>query len=382
MPSEGSRPETIVVGAGLIGLAVAFELLRNGRAVTVLDRGRPGDGATRAAGGVLVSAAAVDTDGIELDALGRDSLERYPEFVGGVERISQCSVGYRAEESLWVATNHDDLDEMDRVERTLQAKGLEVERLTPDRLLALEPHLSARVLGGLRLDRDPRLDPRQFGVALRQAIEAMGGRVFEGMTVERVEERDGRTRAVGGTRADGVPFTWGGTEVVIAAGAWACGSIELPVALPDLYPVKGHLVRVRGRSLLDRLVRTPEIDMIPRPDGELLIATTVEDHGHGEAPSVGAVMDGLRHAWDVLPDVYDLELGEVTVGLLSATEDHRPVIGATKLSGLFLALGHAREGTLLVPATAHHLTRWIVDGNPSELLEPFSPTRLTRDAVT
>ena len=93
-------------------------------------------------------------------------------------------------------------------------------------------------------------------------------------------------------------------------------------------------------------------------------------------------MDGLRHAWDVLPDVYDLELGEVTVGLLSATEDHRPVIGATKLCGLFLALGHAREGTLLVPATAHHLTRWIVDGNPSEQLEPFSPTRLTRDAVT
>jgi len=382
MTSEGSRPETIVVGAGLIGLAVAFELLRNGRAVTVLHRGRPGYGASRVAGGMLVSVAEAETDEIELEALGQESLSRYPDFVAGVERISQTSVEYRSEESLWVAASHDDLAEMNRVEHTLRAKTVEVERLTPDQLVALEPRLSARLQGGLRIERDPQVDPRQLSLGLRKAIEAMGGRVFEGMSVERVEERGGHVRAVGGTRSDGVPFTWAGSEVVIAAAPSTLESLELPVAQPDLYPVKGHLLRVRGTKLLDRVVRTPDIYLIPRPDGELLIGTTMEEHDRGEAPSAGAVMDALRHAVEVLPEVYELELGELSAGLLSAAADHRPVIGATSLGGLFLALGHARDTTLLAPATAYHLTRWIVDGSVPEPLEPFSPTRMVRDTVS
>jgi len=381
MPNEGSRPETIVVGAGLIGLAVAFELLRNGRTVTLLDRGRPGHGATRAAAGVLVSVVEAETEDPELDLLARESLERYPDFVAGAERISRTSAGYRIEESLWVAANHDDLEEMERVERTLGEKGVEIERLTPDGLLALEPQLSGRLLGGLRLERDHQVDPRRLAEVLRLAIEAMGGRVFEGMTVERIEEREGRIHAVGGTRTDGVPFAWAGSEVVVAAGAASVESIEMPVEDPGLHAVKGHLVSIRGAKLLDRLVRTPDIYLIPRTDDELLLATTVEEHGHDEAPSAGAVMDLLRHAWEVLPAIYDLELGEVSVGLISTVEDQRPVIGATAIDGLFLALGHSRDGTLMVPATAHHLSRWIVEGKPPAQLEPFSPKRMARDTV-
>ena len=153
MSSEGSRPETIVVGAGLIGLAVAFELLRSGRAVTVLERGRAGHGAGRAGGGMLVSVAEAETDEVDLEALGRESLSRYPEVVASLERISQSSVAFYCEECLWVAANHDDLEEMDRVERALQAKPIEVERLSAEQLSALEPRLSGRLPGGLRLKR-------------------------------------------------------------------------------------------------------------------------------------------------------------------------------------------------------------------------------------
>jgi len=381
MSSAGSRPETIVVGAGLIGLAVAFELLRSGRAVTVLDRGCPGHGATRAAAGVLVSVAEADAEDHELDVLERESLARYADFVAAAERISRTSAGYRIEESLWVAANRDDLAEMERVERALREKAVEIERLTPDGLLALEPQLSGRLLGGLRLARDQRIDPRRLAETLRSAVEALDGRVYEGMTVERIEEREGRVHAVGGTRADGVPFAWAGSEVVVAAGAASVQSIEMPVEVPGLHAVKGHLVSIRGTRLLDRLVRTPDICLIPRSDGELLLATTVDEQGHDQAPSAGAVMDLLAHATEVLPAIYDLELGEVSVGLISAVEDQRPLIGATGVGGLFLAVGHSRSGTLLAPATAQHLSRWIVDGHPPPQLEPFSPTRLARDVV-
>jgi len=379
MPSEGGRPETVVVGAGLIGLAVAFELLRSGRAVTVLDRGQPGHGATFAAGGILAPVPAAETDETETISFGSESLARYPEFVAGVERIARSTVDYRSEGSLWIAVNRDDREDMERLEQVLRSKSLEVERLTTHRLLELEPHLSGRVLGGLWVEQDRHVDPRQLAQALRQAIEALGGRVFEGMTVDRVEERGGRVHAVGGTRADGVPFSWGGSEVVLAAGAWCFDTIDVPLTNPGLRPVKGQLVRLRGMKLLDHVVRTPDVCLIPRSDGELLIGATVEELGFDESPSAGAVMDLLRHAWEILPAIYDLELSEVSVGLRSALEGHRPVIGATSIGGLFLALGHFRNGILLAPATAHHLSRWIVDGNPPGELEPFSPGRLMSD---
>jgi glycine oxidase len=331
---------------------------------------------------MLVTADGSETGVGALDALGRESLALYPEFVASVERISQVSVGYRVEESLWIATHQDDLDEMDRVERTLQAKAAEVERLTAEQLLALEPSLSGRLSGGLRLRRDPQVDPWRLDLGLRKAIEAMGGRVFEGMAVERVEERGGDLLAVGGTRADGAPFTWTGSEVVLAVDTSTLGPIEVSLARPDLYPVKGHLLRLRGRKLLDRLVRTPEVHLVPRADGELLIGTTLEECDRFGSPTAGAVMDALRHAWEILPEVYDLELGEVSAGLSCASADQHPVIGATSVEGVFLALGHARDLALLVPATAHHLTRWIVDGKTPVELEPFAPSRMTPDAVS
>lgn len=382
MSSEGSRPETIVVGAGLIGLAIAFELLRNGRTVTVLDRGRPGHGATRSAGGALASVVESEIEDVELQALARDSLERYPDFIAGVERISRTSVAHGTRESLWVASNRDDLEEMGRIEGLLRQESVEVEGLDPERLRELEPQLSGRVVGGLRIEGQHRIDPVQLAEALRQAIEAMGGRVFEGMTVERIEEREGRIAEVGGTRADGVPFAWSGSEVVVSAGAGCVEAIEMPVESPGLHSVKGHLIRVRGGKLLDRVVRTPDICLIPRSDGELLLGTTVEEHGHDSTPSAGAVMDLLSHAWEILPAIYDLELGEVSVGLLSAAEDRRPVIGVTGVEGLYLALGHSRDGMLLAPAIAGQLSRWIVDGSSPAQLEPFSPTRMVGDVAS
>jgi glycine oxidase len=104
----------------------------------------------------------------------------------------------------------------------------------------------------------------------------------------------------------------------------------------------------------------------------------MEEMGFDLTPTAGAVMDLLRHAWEVLPGIYDLELGEVSVGLRSAVDDHRPVIGASEVAGLFLAVGHFRNGVLLAPATAHHLTRWIETGRAPDELRPFAPERLMR----
>ena len=88
MSNEIRASETIVVGAGIIGLSLAYELLRRGRRVTVLERDRPGHGSTWAAGGMLAPVAEAEVDEPEVIGLGLESLERYAEFVAGVERVS------------------------------------------------------------------------------------------------------------------------------------------------------------------------------------------------------------------------------------------------------------------------------------------------------
>jgi glycine oxidase len=178
--------------------------------------------------------------------------------------------------------------------------------------------------------------------------------------------------------ADDGPFEVAATEVIIATGAWTEQGMGLPATTVGVRPVKGQLVRLAGPPLLDRVVRTPDVYLIPRRDGELLVGATMEEVGFSTEPTAGAVLDLLRHAWEVLPGVYDLELREVSVGLRSAVEDHLPVIGPTRTQGLWLAIGHYRNGILLAPGTAQHLVRWIVEGERPEALAPFDPGRLER----
>jgi glycine oxidase len=149
-----------------------------------------------------------------------------------------------------------------------------------------------------------------------------------------------------------------------------------------LRPVKGQLVRLRGPRLLAHVVRTPEIYLVPRADGELVIGGTVEEMGFDVSPTAGAAMDLLRRGWEVLPAIYDCEVLEISVGLRPALEDQLPAIGATEMEGLYLAFGHFRNGILLAPATAHYLAEWLTAGREPEELRPFAPHRMRGTGVT
>ena len=113
--------------------------------------------------------------------------------------------------------------------------------------------------------------------------------------------------------------------------------------------------------------------------GELLIGATAEEMGFDVEPTAGAVLDLLRHAWELLPGIYDLELAEINVGLRPALMDHLPAIGPTGAARLFLALGHFRHGILLAPASAHYLAELLHTGEAQEVLKPFLPQRLTME---
>ncbi|MEX2445900.1 MAG: FAD-dependent oxidoreductase, partial [Dehalococcoidia bacterium] len=172
-------------------------------------------------------------------------------------------------------------------------------------------------------------------------------------------------------------------QVVVAAGAWSrqiasavagvAGAADLP-PMP-LRPVKGQILRLRGEPLIRHVVRTPDVYLVPRSDGELVVGGSMEEQGFDGRPTAGVVHDLLREAWRVVPGVGELELVECGVGFRPALRDHLPAIGSLDGRGLYAAVGHFRNGVELAPITARLLADLMCGAQPDPLLAPYDPTR-------
>ena len=166
--------------------------------------------------------------------------------------------------------------------------------------------------------------------------------------------------------------------VVRAAGTWSNEAVPGAPALP-LRPVKGHVLRLTGTPRLQHVVRTPDVYLVPRIDGTLIVGATSEDVGLDASVRAGAVMDLLRHAFAVLPAVAELALDEVSVGFRPALRDHLPAIGPTRVPGLYDAVGHHRNGVLLAPITARLLVAALRTGETGPDLWDVLPTRFDEE---
>jgi glycine oxidase len=372
--------EAVVIGGGVVGLTLAYELARRGREALVLDRDDVAGVATRAAAGMLAPTSEADLSERPLVDLELDSLRRYPAFVEDLERLTGMSCGYRREGTVWVALDRDQDADLERLFRMQRAKGLPARRLSAAETVAREPHLSGRVVAGLLAEGDHQVDPRALAGALRSAIARLGGRVVTGCRVGRIDHANGEVIAVSGAAGDR-PIRVRCRIAVLAGGVWS-EDVDAPLPPLGLRPVKGQLVRLTGAELIHHVVRSPDVYLVPRRGGELLVGATMEEQGLDTRPMAGAVLDLLREAWRLLPGVYDLAVSELSVGFRPALRDHLPVIGAAAVRGLYVATGHFRNGVLLAPATAHHMAEWIVSGIAPAALAPFGLERLETPAVS
>ena len=353
--------DVAVIGGGVIGLACAYELLQRGRSVVVLERDRAGSGAGAVAAGMLAPVSEVETEEPAFVDLALESCGLYPQWIQRIEADAGLGCGYRGEGSLLLALHRDHELELERLMGTQRRMGLQSELITREQALEKEPYISPRVISGLFVAGDRQVNPRRLTLALAAAIRARDGSIIEGEAASPLFEGGvavGAATSEAEVRAE---------AVLIAAGAWSGqvwpGGSMLPVSTggtvqpPDagplpMRPVKGQILRLRGPRLIDHVLRTPDVYLVPREDGELVVGATMEEQGFDTTITTWAVMDLLRDAWRILPGISELELAETSAGLRPALRDHLPAIGATSVEGLFVATGHYRHGVLLSPVTA------------------------------
>jgi len=371
-----------VIGGGICGLAIGWYLAREGRAVTVFERGRAGQGASWAAAGMLAAHVEAEPGEEQLLPLLLESRALWPEFARQIEAASGQSVDYRNEGTLVVALDRDDRERLRFLYDYHRAQGLEMSWLDDAAVRELEPHLAPGVLAGVFSGQDHQVDNRKAVRALEAAFMAAGGILREEAEVGEILVEDNAVRGI--KLGDGTEVA--AQTIVLAAGAWSRNIKGLPDGLrPPVRPVKGQMLSLKmppGDPLIRHVVWGPEICLVPRLDGRLIIGATVEEMDFDTQMTGGGVMDLLRHAWETLPGVYDLPLDELWAGLRPTSRDDAPILGPLTgtgntpgLEGLVMATGHHRNGILLAPVTAKAVSHYILTGEIADIIRPFNAAR-------
>ncbi len=365
------KTDVIIVGAGVIGLSIAYELLCRGTRVTLVDQGDPGKEASWAAAGVLAPQGALPVHRAYLD-LCISSLDLFADWSSRLLEETGIDVEYRTEAGLQVAFDDAESEELDERYRHQVDLGLPVERLSGEEVRALEPMLSPETRCGLLFERMHQVENRRLVQALVAAVRSRGGAFRIGDPVVDLIVR--RNRAAGVV----VPGERIGAErVVVAAGAWSGLLKWIPGSPPPVQPVRGQMVCVDGRGVppLGRVIYGLEQYLVPRRDGRVLMGATVEKTGFDASVTAGGVSDVIREGLRMAPGLAEAPVVESWAGLRPMSKDGKPILGPAGLERLVLATGHFRNGILLAPITGRLIAHHLEHGAVPQAMAPFLPDR-------
>ncbi|HEX8181565.1 MAG TPA: glycine oxidase ThiO [Pyrinomonadaceae bacterium] len=374
--------DVVVVGGGVVGLALVRALAGRGASVVLIERGAVGAEASWAAGGMLAPQAEADAAD-PFFALACASRDAYPAFAESLQAETGIDIELDRTGTLYLAFDEAEAEEIARRHAWQQGAQLAVEFLTGDEARALEPELAPGVRAALRFPLDGQVENRRLVAALRRAADVRGVRVLE--------HTEARAVRVAGERVRGVETAQGfigADAVVVACGAW---SSLVPVefapthrpdehVLPRIEPVRGQMLCFEmATPIVRHVVYGPRGYLVPRRDGRLLAGSTSEHAGFMKAVTAAGLHAITTHALEIAPAVGALPLRDAWSGLRPHGADDWPVVGACpEVPNLFFATGHYRNGILLAPLTADLLTELILTHNSPRALAPFTPERLRR----
>ena len=367
--SVSQQQPVLILGGGLMGLAIAHQLARRGQAVLVLSRRR-----SEAAGFVAAGMLAPHAEGLAgpLLALGQASLAQIPAWVAQVEADSGLACGLR-----FCGIVVPFASEAERDAYPTAAWGEALDRAELQRQL---PGLAGHWQAGLLFGQDGQIDNRRRLMrALERACVNRGVRFEEGsellelITAPGGACSAGEAQAAGGgpglagattaasrrlvavrlRRADGQELSLPCAAAVLACGAW---SAQLLPQLP-IRPVKGQMLSLQGPiGALQRVIFGPGTYLVPREDGLVVVGATSEpEAGFRE----GLTPAGQRQLQEGISALLPAAAGwppmERWWGFRPCTPDQGPLLGASPIAGLLLACGHHRNGVLLAAITAELL---------------------------
>ena len=373
--------DVVVVGGGLIGSSIAFELASHGLRITLLDIQHPGREASWAAAGML-SPGPDSPQALPLVPLANESLRLYPDFVRAIEDESGMSVSFAANGAFEIFTGPEGVTHRDRLIAQYQDLSLSAELISTDAAASREPTLNPNSAAIAWLPNEATVDPRLLIDATLTAAKKRGVEMISGRAVTALL---GNHRECTGVLAGGQEIF--AKHVVIAAGSF-CARIDAsksgsPIDLSryaPTYPVRGQMLALRRSEFhLTHVLRSDHGYVVPRADGRIIAGSTLENVGFNKETTQEGLRKILDAAVALAPALAGAEIVESWAGLRPGSPDQLPIIGPTDIPGLLIATGHYRNGILLAPVTAKLICSWIVEGKTNFNAQRFSPLRFSAE---
>ncbi|HEV3260222.1 MAG TPA: FAD-dependent oxidoreductase [Gemmataceae bacterium] len=397
-------PDIIVVGGGVIGCAVTYELAKRSVPVLLLDQSLPGRATSASAGGlwpvgeavglgcgVIYHAARASAEpsgngyprGPEAlpDAFG-DFLARsnacFPELACELQGLAGLDIEYAPGAGLlFVIDNATERAFVESVARSLP-RAVRLEVLAPEEVARLEPALRRDIVGGALFPGEHQVNPMLLAEAFKRAAIRLGASFRPNIRVTALRRQ--------GSRIVGVEV---GTEflpcraVVNAAGAWAArlaatADLELPVV-----PVRGQIVLTEALPhTLNACLSTSACYLLQKAHGEILIGSTTEQSGFDVAVTPEAIRSLCCGAVRTVPMLRQVRVKRVWAGLRPGTPDELPILGPARgLDGYFNATGGFRTGIVASPLTGQVVAQWVNGEGLCYPCEPFLMDRFASHAA-
>jgi len=367
--------DVVIVGGGIIGGSIAFDLAGRKLRVAVLDRQELMHEASWAAAGML-SPGPDCPAAIPLVPLGRASLSLYPKFVDAVVDASGLRTGYRTGGAIEVICHGDAERELSTLVALHRGLGLACEPLPLDEAREMEPALGRDARAAAMLPDECSIEPRALSAAVLAAAASAGAALCPGVEVVSLAF-DGKKCAGAKTSSGEIIHA---TQVVLAAGCWSSQIPDIARYAPTL-PVRGQMAALRHSGTpIRHVLRSERGYLVPRgmeSPQTIVVGSTIENAGYEKRITSGGIEKILSAANELAPELAKAEIIETWCGLRPGTPDQLPILGPVDVDGLVFATGHYRNGILLAPVTAKLIGEWIAERRTSLDWEPFSPLRFT-----
>jgi glycine oxidase len=353
----------VIIGGGVIGLFVAWELAQAGKQCLLLEQGALGRESSWAGGGIL-SPVYPWRYPPAVGRLARASALQYQELAERLNQQGDGDIGLLASGMLML-----DPGEAEAVVQGELACEDPYEHIGRERLRQLAPALApgferALWLAQIHQVRNPRLCR-----ALANAIRRLGVVVLEHTPVEAIVQRHGR---VSGVRAGGRVIA--ADAVVLAAGAWSARLLPESSPVAQIRPIKGQMLLLQAPpGLIRQILVSDGRYLIPRADGLVLVGSTMEDVGFDKQVDAAVRDELLAHASGVVPALAQAQIVSHWSGLRPAVAEGIPLIGThPDLEGLFVNSGHFRNGLCTAPASARLLADLMLGRTPDTDPAPYA----------
>ncbi len=348
-----SEKPLLILGGGLMGLAIAHELAQKGKRVEILSRSR-----SEAAGFVAAGMLAPHAEGLkgELLRLGQTSLQRHPRWIESIETNSQMSCGLK---TCGIVVPFENLKDCEYYPTYKFGK-----KLNREELLHEVPGLSEKWKLGLLFKQDGQIDNRRLLMrALEKACVELGVHFQEGVEVIEIMKDSNKFNGVKIKDINGNINHLKSEEAVLCCGAW---SKQIFKTLP-IFPVKGQMLSIQGpKQILKRIIFGPGIYLVPRDDGLIIVGATSErEAGFQKGLTPKGQCELQNGIQSLIPELDQLPHMERWWGFRPCTPDEGPLLGMSSINGLWLATGHHRNGVLLAAITAELIGKSICSSSLS-----------------